>query len=147
MSTRRTSKCHAARVSLANSLTSEMNKMSRTLLTLVECGRKKIHKIISNTSAVECEFGEYRVDTSPFFASCVIHWSARFRTDWCCQGEEKIVSPTIFFSNFYFPSSGQQAVVTGVVPLLPPGSCLRFLSRIGFSNQSHPARRLFIECC
>ena len=28
---------------------------------------------------------------------------------------------------------------------LPPGSCLQFLSRIGFSNPT--ARRFFIECC
>ena len=32
-----------------------------------------------------------------------------------------------------------------VSSLLPPGSCLQFLSRIGFSNPS--ARRFFIECC
>ena len=32
-----------------------------------------------------------------------------------------------------------------VSSLLPPGSCLQFLSRIGFSNPT--ARRLFIECC
>ena len=29
--------------------------------------------------------------------------------------------------------------------LLPPGSCIQFLSRIGFSNPT--ARRFFIECC
>ena len=32
-----------------------------------------------------------------------------------------------------------------VSSLLLPGSCLQFLSRIGFSNPT--ARRLFIECC
>ena len=32
-----------------------------------------------------------------------------------------------------------------VSSLLPPGSCLQFLSRIGFSNPT--ARRFFIECC
>ena len=32
-----------------------------------------------------------------------------------------------------------------VSSLLPPGSCLHFLSRIGFSNPT--ARRFFIECC
>ena len=32
-----------------------------------------------------------------------------------------------------------------VSPLLPPGSCLKFLSRIGFSNPN--ARRYVIECC
>ena len=38
------------------------------------------------------------------------------------------------FSIFYFPASGQ-AVVTGVVPSLPPWFLpLQFLSRIGFSN-------------
>ena len=30
-------------------------------------------------------------------------------------------------------------------PFPPPGSCLQFLSRIGFGNPS--ARRFFIECC
>ena len=49
----------------------------------------------------------------------------------------------IYFSRFYFPDSGQ-AVVTGVVPSPPPGSCLRFLSRIGFSDPT--GRRFFIEC-
>ena len=32
-----------------------------------------------------------------------------------------------------------------VSSLLPPGSCLQFSSRIGFSNPT--ARRFFIECC
>ena len=32
-----------------------------------------------------------------------------------------------------------------VSSLLPPGSCLEFFSRIGFSNPT--ARRFFIECC
>ena len=32
-----------------------------------------------------------------------------------------------------------------VSSLLPPGSCLQFLSRVGFSNPT--ARRFFIECC
>ena len=32
-----------------------------------------------------------------------------------------------------------------VSSLLPPGSCLQFLSRIGFSNPT--ARRFFTECC
>ena len=32
-----------------------------------------------------------------------------------------------------------------VSSLLPPGSCLQFLPRIGFSNPA--ARRFFIECC
>ena len=32
-----------------------------------------------------------------------------------------------------------------VSSLLPPGSCLQLLSRIGFSNPT--ARRFFIECC
>ena len=32
-----------------------------------------------------------------------------------------------------------------VSPLLLPGSCLQFLSRIGFGNPT--ARRFFIECC
>ena len=32
-----------------------------------------------------------------------------------------------------------------VSSLLLPGSCLQFLSRIGFSNPT--ARRLFIDCC
>ena len=32
-----------------------------------------------------------------------------------------------------------------VSSLLPPGSCLRFLSRIGFNDPT--ARRFFIECC
>ena len=32
-----------------------------------------------------------------------------------------------------------------VSSLLPPDSCLQFLSRIGFSNPT--ARRFFIECC
>ena len=36
----------------------------------------------------------------------------------------KITNP-FFFAHFYFPASGQQAVVTGVVPS-PPGSCLHF---------------------
>ena len=49
-----------------------------------------------------------------------------------------------FLTHIYFPASGQ-AVVTGVVPSLPPGFCLHFLSRIGFSNPI--ARRFFIECC
>ena len=48
-----------------------------------------------------------------------------------------------FFAHFYFPASGQ-AVATGS-SLLPPGSCLQFLSRMGFSNPT--ARRFFIECC
>ena len=34
---------------------------------------------------------------------------------------------------------------TQVSSLLPPGSCLQFLSRTGFSNPT--ARRFFIECC
>ena len=50
----------------------------------------------------------------------------------------------LFSQHFYFPASGQ-AVVTGVVPSPPPGSCLQLLSRIGFSNPT--TRRLFIECC
>ena len=48
-----------------------------------------------------------------------------------------------FFTHIYFPASGQ-AVVTGVVPS-PPGFCLQFLTRIGFSNLT--VRRFFIECC
>ena len=32
-----------------------------------------------------------------------------------------------------------------VSSLLPPGSCLQFLSRVGFSNPT--ARRFFFECC
>ena len=32
-----------------------------------------------------------------------------------------------------------------VSSLLPPDSCLQFLSRIGFSNPT--AHRFFIECC
>ena len=49
-----------------------------------------------------------------------------------------------FYPHFYFPAS-RQAVVTGVVRSSPPGSCLQFLSHIGFSNPT--ARRFFSECC
>ena len=49
-----------------------------------------------------------------------------------------------FFAHFYFPGSGQKPW-SQVSFLLPPGSCLQFLSRIGFSSPT--ARRFFIECC
>ena len=49
----------------------------------------------------------------------------------------------IFFIHIYFQASGQ--VVVTVSSLLPPGSCIKFLSRIGFSNPT--ARRFFIDCC
>ena len=49
---------------------------------------------------------------------------------------------------FYFHTSTFQ-LLDGPWPqvpsLLPPGFCLQFLSRIGFSNPT--ARRFFIECC
>ena len=53
-----------------------------------------------------------------------------------------------FFSShtFYFPASADKPW-SQVSPLLPPGSCHHFLSRIwvGFSNPT--ARRVFIKWC
>ena len=47
---------------------------------------------------------------------------------------------TLLLSSFWTSRGWSQ-----VSSLLPPGSCLQFLSRIGFSNPT--ARRFFIECC
>ena len=56
------------------------------------------------------------------------------------------VHPPFFFFFFtHLLSSFWTSRVSQVSPLLPPGSCLRFLSRIGFSNPT--ARQFFIECC
>ena len=49
-----------------------------------------------------------------------------------------------FFTHTYFPASGQSRGHK-CHPFFPPGSCLHFLSRIGFSNPT--TRRFFIECC
>ena len=52
-----------------------------------------------------------------------------------------------FFSSFIFDTSTFQLLDKpwSQVSSLPPGSCLRLVSRIGFSNPT--ARRFFIECC
>ena len=50
----------------------------------------------------------------------------------------------IFFAHIYFPASGQAMVPGVILSDLSPGSCLQFLSRVGFSNPT--ARRFFIEC-
>ena len=51
----------------------------------------------------------------------------------------------IFFTHIYFPAYGQDKPWSQVSSLLPPGSCLQFLSPIGFRNPT--ARPFFIECC
>ena len=61
---------------------------------------------------------------------------------------ERTPYPLFFFfffssSHFYFQLLDKPW--SQVLSLLPPGSCLQFLSRIGFSNPT--ARRFFMECC
>ena len=78
------------------------------------------------------------------FFSIVVNRRQPQRGGWVATPLVLFTGIFFFFpSHFYFPASGQ-AVVTGVVPS-PPGSCLPFLSRIGFSNPT--ARQIFIECC
>ena len=54
-----------------------------------------------------------------------------------------------FFLLFFFPHTLTFQLLDKpwqqVSSLLPPGSCLQFLSRTGFSNPT--ARRFLIECC
>ena len=50
-----------------------------------------------------------------------------------------------FFLSHTFTSQLLDKPRSQVSSLLPPGSCLQFLSRIGFSNPI--ARRLFFDCC
>ena len=51
----------------------------------------------------------------------------------------------LFFAHLYFPAELLlDKPWSQVSSLLPAGSCLQFLSRIGFSNPT--ARRIFIEC-
>ena len=52
---------------------------------------------------------------------------------------------TFFFSSHTFTFQLLDKPWSQVSSLLPLGSCLQFLSRIGFSNPT--ARRVFIECC
>ena len=54
-------------------------------------------------------------------------------------------SPFVFFVSHTFTFQLLEKPWLQVSSLLPPGSCLQFLSRIGFSNPT--ARRFFIECC
>ena len=55
----------------------------------------------------------------------------------------------VFFSSLLFSHTSTFQHLdkpwSQVSSLLPPGSCLQFLSRIGFSNPT--ARRFFVECC
>ena len=51
----------------------------------------------------------------------------------------------LFFSSHTFTSQLLDKPWSQVSSLLPPGSCLQFLSRIGFSNPT--VRQFFIECC
>ena len=51
----------------------------------------------------------------------------------------------IYFFRTFFTFQLLDKPWSQVSSLLPPGSCLQFISRIGFSNPT--ARRLFIECC
>ena len=53
--------------------------------------------------------------------------------------------PFVFFVSHTFTFQLLEKPWLQVSSLLPPGSCLQFLSRIGFSNPT--ARRFFIECC
>ena len=58
-----------------------------------------------------------------------------------------VVLRSIFFFFFFSRTSTFQLLDkpgSQVLSLLPPGSCLQFLSRIGFSNPT--ARRFFMEC-
>ena len=65
--------------------------------------------------------------------------------------ERSLYSCYLFFYLFfhthslYFPASSGQALVTGVVPSPPPGSCLQFLLHIRFSDPT--VRPFLIECC
>ena len=66
---------------------------------------------------------------------------------------ERGLRPEILELFFFFPSFFSHTFTfqllnkpwSQVSSLLPPGSCLQFLSRIGFSSST--ARRFFIECC
>ena len=55
------------------------------------------------------------------------------------------VSFFVFFSHTISTFQLLDKPWSQVSSLLPPGSCLQFLSRTGFSNPT--ARRFFIECC
>ena len=58
------------------------------------------------------------------------------------RGEEG--NPFIFYIHTHLVASLWTSRGHRCRPFSAPGSCLRFFSRIGFSN--HTARRLFIEC-
>ena len=88
--------------------------------------------------------------------------AAAFLCDWEFKNLN-FHSTLFFFPHFYFPASGQGTHFffffltlsvtfqlldkpwSQVSSLLPPGSCLHFLSRKGCSNPT--ARRYFLECC
>ena len=55
------------------------------------------------------------------------------------------MTASFFFSSHTYTFQLMDKPWSRVSSLLPPGSCLQFLSRIGLSN--HTARRFFIECC
>ena len=60
-----------------------------------------------------------------------------------CFGRESQLASFFFSHTFTFQLLDKPW--SQVSSLLPPGCCLQFLSRIGFSNPT--ARRFFIECC
>ena len=98
----------------------------------VSCSYKTILRPRNNVSRRRIVVKEYYSETERF--QCALENSGAGTVQ---QAVARIVACAhdffiLFFAHFYFPASGQ-AVVT-VSSLLPPGSCLQFLSRIGFSN-------------
>ena len=72
----------------------------------------------------------------------------------CCANRvpissSRVISLWLFFFSLFFAHTFTFQLLdklwSQVSSLLLPGSCLQFLSRIGFSNPT--ARRLYIECC
>ena len=97
-------------------------------------------------SCVLCIYICHRYKVTNGSTICVMFRFCFFATVLKSSLMEKHLHIRIFFLfNTHLLSSFLDKPWSQVSSLLSPGSCLQFLSRIGFSNPT--ARRFFIECC